>query len=142
MAGVNSLNIPLEIAAPTTGMVPAVLHELLDHLRLLAEKGTTHVIDLSGLPMSDHDREELKSRLGEGEINIELSALGRSRINETRYNGIWWISHYSGDGNLVAELIEIAAVPEIVRSHPDDIRQSIEELSRNIQTEHQEQHDE
>lgn len=127
------LNIPVEIAQPSTGMAQAVLHELKDHLQALLEQNKSHVIDISSLPLSDTDKKELESVLGQGEISAVLSALGESRIVETHYHGIWWIKHFADNGALVSELIEITQVPEILHSHPDDIQQSIKQISKLVQ---------
>ena len=139
MAELNSLDIPVEIAQPSTGMADAVLHELLNHLRAFIDSNQSHVIDLSSLPMSETDKRDLEERLGQGEIRAVLSSMGDSKIFETNYSGIWWIKHYTTDEVLIAEFIEITAVPEILRSHDDDIRQSITELEKLIQLEQQEQ---
>ena len=71
--------------------------------------------------------------------NILLSPIVDSKIFETNYSGIWWIKHYTTDGVLIAEFIEITNVPDILKSHDDDIQQSITELEKLIQLEQQEQ---
>ncbi|MCP4075641.1 MAG: hydrogenase expression/formation protein [Gammaproteobacteria bacterium] len=128
-----AIEIPLEIAEPTTGMVQAVLRELLEHVELLAESGQQHVIDLTSLPLNDSDKRELENVLGKGEISVTLSTLGDSRIIETGINGIWWIKHFSPNEKLLAELIEITPFPEIIKSHPDDIKQAVFELKKLIE---------
>ena len=139
MAELNSLNIPVELAQPSTGLADAVLHELLDHLRKFLETHDAHIIDLSSLPLSEADKRDLENQLGQGEIQAVLSTMGDSKIFETNYSGIWWIKHYTTDGVLIAEFIEITTVPDILKSHDDDIQQSITELEKLIQLEQQEQ---
>lgn len=128
----NSLDIPLEIAEPTSGMAQAILTELYDHLSGLASSGTRHVIDLTSLPMSETDKRELESLLGRGEVSVTLKTIGDSEIFETGYCGIWWIKHYTADKKLISELLEITTVPEIIKSHPDDIKKSVDELMKLI----------
>jgi hydrogenase-1 operon protein HyaF len=128
----NRFELPIEIAEPTTGMAQAVLSELANHLPALSSAGTPHVIDLTSLPMNDSDKKELEALLGKGEVSITLSTIGDSQIYETGYNGIWWIKHYSADNQLLSELIEINRVPEIIKSHPDDIKNSIVEIKNLI----------
>ena len=124
----TSLQIPIEVAAPSTGMAQAILTELVNHMQQLVDTGASHVIDLASLPMSDTDKQELESLLGKGEVTITLHTLGDSHIFETAFSGIWWIKHYTADQHLISELIEIATVPEIIRSHPEDIRKSSQDL--------------
>lgn len=104
-----------------TGMAQALLSELHDHLKTLSEQGASNSIDLRSLPMNQADREQLADFLGRGEVEIRLNTIGHSLIYETSYTGIWWITHYGDDENIVSELIEITRIPEIVISHPDDI---------------------
>jgi len=127
----NPIELPIEIAQPRTGLAQAVLAELSEHLPALVESDTPHVIDLTSLPMTDSDKRELESLLGKGEVSITVSTIGDSQIFETGFNGIWWVKHYSSDAKLLSELIEITRVPEIIKSHSDDIEQSAIEL-RNL----------
>jgi hydrogenase-1 operon protein HyaF len=134
MATVNSFNIPIEITQASTGMAQAVLFEIAEYLQDLAENGQRHVIDLSSLPMSDVDKQELETLLGTGEVRITLQTIGESSIHETRYSGVWWIKHYNPERQLLSELLEIARIPEIVQSHPEDIRQSAQDIRIYTQT--------
>ena len=135
----SAINIPVEIAQPSTGMAQAVMHELHDHLQDLLDNNVTNVIDLSSLPLSEADKRELENNLGRGEISLTLDSFGNSTIHETAYSGIWWIKHYTEDGILVAELIEICRIPDIAQSHRDDIQQSLQQLNTHIQTETQQE---
>lgn len=128
----TSLDIPVEVAGPTTGMVQAILAELNDHLPELASSGKQHVIDLTSLPMTESDKRELETRLGRGELSITLSTIGDSQIFETGYSGVWWVKHYTSEQKLISELIEVTRVPEIILSHPDDIGKSAVELNKII----------
>ena len=127
-----SLDLPVEVAEPRTGMAQAVFNELADQLQALAERGARHVIDLTSLPMTSTDRQELADMLGQGEVRITLSTIGDSQIYETAYSGIWWIKHYSADQKLLSELIEVTALPEIIASQSEDIQQSAEAIKKII----------
>lgn len=132
MANINPIELPVEVAEPGTGMARAVLSELVEHLQLLAEQGLQHVIDLTSLPMNSTDKRELEDLLGRGEVSVILSTIGDSQIFETRYSGIWWIKHYTVDQQLISELIEITQIPEIIKSHSDDIQQAADEIKKII----------
>lgn len=127
-----SLEIPVEIGAPTTGMAQAVLAELNEHLTELSFSGRQHVIDLTSLPMNDSDKRELELFLGRGEVAVTLQTMGDSQVFETGYSGIWWIKHYNADNQLIAELLEITTLPEIIKSHPEDVQASAVELKKLI----------
>lgn len=132
-------NQPSELAIPVllqgtavepTGMARAVLKELEAHLACLLETGEGGSVDLRRLPLGPADRDWLQRRLGEGEVRIEFEAEGRSHITETGLAGVWWVRHYDGTEALVAELIEVAWVPQILPAHPDDVRAALERLQR------------
>ncbi len=126
------IDIPVTIAEPSTGMSKAVLSELFEQLLVLEQTGQSHVIDLNSLPMSDSDKQGLEKLLGKGEVSITLSTIGDSQIFETAYSGIWWVKHFSPDEKLLAELIEITIIPEIIKSHPDDIKHAVNALKKII----------
>lgn len=134
----NLLNIPLEISEPNTGMAKAVLSELFEHLQELAVSSKPHMIDLTSLPMTNSDKQELAKLLGQGEVTITLSTIGESLIHETAFSGVWWIKHYTHDQKLISELIEITPVPGIIKSHPDDIQHAADELKKIIDNDEQE----
>ena len=79
------------------------------------------VIDLLSLPMSAEDRSELERVLGEGEVRATIQAEGLSVLRETGISGVWWVEHRGAQGELVAELLEVARVPAILESVPDEI---------------------
>ncbi len=132
----------VEVIEPKTGMIQAVLSELVEQLQELADHAKQHVIDLSSLPLTTSDKKELEKLLGQGEVQATLSTLGKSQIIETAYHGVWWIKHYSPDEKLLSELIEITSIPEIIKSHPEDIRQAAYEITNiSVNTEQERRHE-
>lgn len=107
--------------AMRTGMVQSLLHEIALHLSRLVRSGEENAIDLRSLPMTQAERDELEGVLGRGDVEVTLNAAGESEIWETRYAGVWWIRHYSGDGRIAAEAIEITPIPKILTTHASDI---------------------
>ena len=103
------------------GGVQAILSELMTLLDRLARTEKGGLIDLRSLPMSGVDRATLKQTLGDGEICATLDAQGLSTFQETSVPGIWWIEHRDGSGELIAELLEVAAVPGLLVCAPDEI---------------------
>lgn len=110
----------------------ALLVELEHLLEELVKEGREGSIDLRSLPMSPRDLEFLRETLGQGEVEVEVNALGPSRIHETAIHGIWWVRHYNSNDEVMAEFLEITHCPDIIRAHPADVRDSLEALRGKI----------
>jgi hydrogenase-1 operon protein HyaF len=119
-------DIPIRLEAPPAdgglgGGVTALLTELATLLEHFAEGEESAAIDLRSLPMGPQDRALLQRALGEGEVRATIDAEGVSTIRETRIGGVWWVEHRNGQGELIAELLEVTRVPAILASAPDEI---------------------
>ena len=112
----------------SVGNIRALHAEIAACLEKLAETGETGIIDLNSLPFAPGEYEQLRQALGQGEVSARIEAIGPSEIIETRYPGVWWVTHYNVEGDIVADLIEISWIPEIMKSQPDDIRTGLELL--------------
>jgi hydrogenase-1 operon protein HyaF len=123
---------PASLTATRTGMARSLLHEIARHLSKLEGCGEASAIDLRSLPMTQADREELEELLGCGDVDITLKAAGKSEIWETRFSGVWWVRHFSGDDRIAAETIEITSIPEILIAHRSDISAASKRLEREI----------
>lgn len=110
--------------ATATGMARSLLTEISQLLNNLSERGESASISLRGLPMTGADREQLEELLGRGEVHAELDLSGTSEVWETRFPGVWWIRHQGLDGKIACEEIAITPIPDILKTHPDDIRSS------------------
>lgn len=128
----KSLNIPVEVTQPPTGMTEAVLSELAEHLKNLIDNDTSYVIDVNSLPLSDIDIAQLEHRLGKGEVEVNLNTIGESHIFETAYNGIWWVKHYTPEKVLISQFIEITTIPHIIKSQPEDSKLALSRLLANL----------
>jgi len=116
-----------------TGMAQALLHEIAEHLGRLASTGREARIDLRSLPLTEADLRELEELLGRGEVSAELEVIGPSSLRETSYPGVWWVRHFGANGQAAAEEIAITPLPDILRSHEDDIRDAAARLRRALQ---------
>jgi hydrogenase-1 operon protein HyaF len=101
-------------------------------LEALASGGKAATIDLRSLPMSPQDRSELQSALGEGELQATLAADGTSTLRETGVSGVWWIEHRDRDGELIAELIEVATIPAILEASLDEVAAGARSLRQRL----------
>jgi len=134
--------IPVAGAAPPCeareiGGIGPILAEIAALLERLDAGGEPGSIDLRGLPMSPGEYGELRSTLGVGEVRATVDAMGASEVYETLVPGVWWVLHRGPDGETTAQFIEVTRVPEILRTHPDDvaagrrrIRELLDEISK------------
>ena len=128
-------SVAVEPLIPVGGLgggVVAILSEFVTLLDRLVGGESPGAIDVRSLPMSPLDRTELQRALGAGEVQATLDAQGRSTIRETRVSGVWWIEHFDQQGELIAEMIEVARVPAILSSAPDEIAASARDLRARI----------
>ena len=129
----------LDASAPcqtslNTGMAWSLLSEIRTLLGRLADGGETSAIDLRSIPLTEADRTQLEELLGRGEVNASLDVLGKTKIWETGYTGVWWIRHMGAENQVSSEEIAITPVPDILRAHPVDIVTAAERLDTILQT--------
>jgi hydrogenase-1 operon protein HyaF len=138
MARVTRLHeIPIAIELPGMGLTgngDALLREIATQLDKLLATGETGMIDLRGLPLSPADYDYLREMLGQGEMAAQLHAIGPTEIVETRYPGVWWITHRNVDDSIVAEVIEVTFLPEIMKSQTEDVREGLARLHQTLDT--------
>ncbi len=117
------LTIPIHPApAPASAdSARALLHQLADLLASLAAGGEGGLIDLRGLPLTPDDFALLRETLGEGEVRAEIDSFGTSTVRETGIAGIWWQTHRNAEGETVTEMLEVAQIPALLCSQPEDI---------------------
>lgn len=134
----NLQGIPIKIEteeAYSIGNLRALLTEIAAHLEKLVRDGATGSIDLNSLPFAPGEYEQLRQLLGQGEVSAHIEAIGPSEVVETRYPGVWWVTHYNVEGDIVADTLEITTIPEIIRSQPEDIVTGLELLRAQLNDE-------
>lgn len=131
-------NISIRVEAETgysVGSLRALLAEIAAHLETLARDGASGSIDLNSLPFAPGEYEQLRQLLGQGEVSAHIEAIGPSEVIETRYPGVWWVTHYNVEGDIVADMLEITDIPAIIRSQPEDIAGGLELLRAQLNDE-------
>jgi hydrogenase-1 operon protein HyaF len=103
------------------GGVAAILSQLVSLLEALARGNSSALVDLRSLPMSPQDRIELQRVLGQGEVTATVNADGLTQIRETGISGVWWVEHFDRHKAMIAEMIEVALVPQLLASGADEI---------------------
>lgn len=125
--------LSIEVPEVQTGNLAPLLHEMRHALSLLLETGETTIIDLRGLPMAPGEQERLLNFLGKGEISAELDALGRSEIIETRFPGIWLITHYNTNKEIMGKFIEVTRMPAILETQDADVQDALSSLNDKLE---------
>jgi hydrogenase-1 operon protein HyaF len=113
-------------------MAQAVMHEVAERLGNLDKEGTESAVDLRSLPLTDADLAELEEQLGKGEVLADLNVIGHTRIWETAYAGVWWIRHFGANEQTASEEIAITPLPEILKTHPEDISAAADRLRQEL----------
>lgn len=130
------ISIPIRIdgctSAMSTGNVLPILYEIKHALQVLMEQGGESVIDLGSIPMAPGDEAALESFLGRGEVNASLDSLGNSEIRETRFSGVWLITHFNENDERIGRFIEITTMPEILKSQVQDISAALTAIDKQI----------
>jgi hydrogenase-1 operon protein HyaF len=114
----------------------ALLNEIATLLQKLLDKGEGGSIDLSGLSLTEEDYDLLEDVLGEGEVNADVNSLGATQVAESGVPGVWWVTHYDADDEIMAEFIEVAWCPEILLAPQEDVQSGLDALRARLLEEH------
>jgi hydrogenase-1 operon protein HyaF len=127
----NEADLPqfnIQIGNELTWNVKPILHEIRHALRKLLETGESSIIDLRSIPLAPGEEDTIIDTLGCGEVHAKLNALGPSEIYETRFAGVWLITHFNEENSIISRFIEITVFPDILKSQSDDMTFSLDLL--------------
>ena len=111
----------------------AIMHEIHALMERLLREGAGGTIDLRSLPaINPASLGLLEKRLSLGEVSAEVKAVGRTNVHETAYAGVWWLVHRNSREDIVTESIEVALVPDILKSQRNDIERSLKMLGSSL----------
>jgi len=122
---------------PTHNTLP-LLHEIRHALQRLIDTGETTIIDLRALPLTGAEEQQLENLLGQGEVDCRIEALGKSSVRETAIPGVWLVSHFNTEEELMAKSIEITPVPSILPSDTGGMREGLTTIATLLEQEKQE----
>ena len=128
----------IQIGNDLTWNVMPLLHEVKHALNKPIESGETTVIDLRSIPLAPGEEEKILQTLGTGEVAAQLNALGPSEIIETQYAGVWIITHFNDEEDIVGRFIEVTKMPEILCSQREDIIAACESLDKTLEEDNNE----
>lgn len=131
MKGLAGIPVKVELTRGTfaSGNVEPLLHEVGHALQRLAELGQASIIDLRGVPLAPGEEDRILEFLGEGEVRAQFEANGLSTVNESRFPGVWVVTHHDAAGDIMSRLIEITRTPEILSSQVEELRDSCERFA-------------
>jgi len=116
----------------STGNVEPLLHEVRHALQRWLDDGEVTVIDLRSIPMGPGEEDRIIGELGRGEVQARMSALGPSEIFETRFPGVWLVTHWNNDEEVIGKFIEICDMPRLLKAQEEDIREGLELLDTHL----------
>ena len=61
-----------------------------------------------------------------------LDALGPSEIIETRFAGVWLVSHFNENESIVSRFIEVTQMPDVLKSQAEDITLALDALETEL----------
>jgi hydrogenase-1 operon protein HyaF len=122
----------IHIGDELTQNVKPLLHEIKHALDNLIETGQDSIIDLRSIPLAPGEEDLILNTLGRGEVLAQLNALGLSEIIETQYAGVWIVTHYNDEKNIISRFIEVTTIPEILCSQTEDIMAAYSSLTLDL----------
>ena len=118
--------------APTRNTLP-LLHEVKHALHKLINIDESTIIDLRSIPLAPGEEDKILSTLGSGEVQVHLDALGPSEIIETTYAGVWIVTHYNDENQIISRFIEISKIPDILASQSEDITAAYKRITSDLE---------
>ena len=133
MSGIEGIGIKVISTAPqvegaASGSTMGILQQIADMLEALAATGATGMIDLQDAQLAPQEYEMLREALAEGEVHAVIDAVEPAEVRETIYPGVWWFTQYNVEGDIVADIIEVTALPEVLKAHADDVADGLARL--------------
>ena len=126
MSALDSIAIAVATPRPAQewGNALPILHEIRHGLERLAASGEPTVIDLRAIPFGPGDEARLLERLGRGEVEAKIHALGETLIRETAIPAVWLLDFLNAEGERIALHLEIARVPGLLLTQPEDLAEA------------------
>lgn len=133
----NPANVPqfnIHSGNELTLNVEPILHEIRHALKKLVDRGENSIIDLRSIPLAPGEEETIIRTLGKGEVDAKLNALGPSEIYESRFAGVWIVTHFNENDSIVSRFIEVTVFPDVLKSQHEDVVHSLQGLTEELGT--------
>lgn len=133
MPQTDTPELKVEVGEVFTHNVLPLLHEIRHALAHLLETGETGLIDLRSIPLAPGEAEQIEETLGTGEVQAVLDAMGPSEVRETVFPGVWLVTHYNYDKQVMGKFIEITRIPSLLTSQDDDMKEGLQQLDERLE---------
>lgn len=133
MSDPGAVKFNIQSGDDLTFNVKPLLHEVKHALDNLIETGHTTIIDLRSIPLAPGEEDKILHTLGQGEVKAQLNALGLSEVIETQYAGVWTVTHYNDEQEIISRFIEVTTMPEILCSQTEDIMAAYSRLAITVE---------
>lgn len=132
MSALDSIAIAVEVPRPAQewGNALPILHEIRHGLERLAATGEPTLIDLRAIPFGPGDEARLLERLGRGEVEARIHALGETLIRETAIPAVWLVDFLNAEGERIALHLQIDRIPGLLMTQPEDLAEAPARLDR------------
>lgn len=126
MSALDSIAIAVEVPRPAQewGNALPILHEIRHGLERLAATGEPTLIDLRAIPFGPGDEARLLERLGRGEVEARIHALGETLIRETAIPAVWLVDFLNAEGERIALHLQIDRIPGLLMTQPEDLAEA------------------
>ncbi|WP_066709518.1 hydrogenase expression/formation protein [Curvibacter delicatus] len=107
---------------------PLLVDEVRDQVARWQPGQTSHVINLTLLPVTPEDIGFLDHQLGTGRVLLLSRGYGNCRISNTRLPHCWRVVYYNSMDKAILNTVEVVDMPEVAMAAPEDLRDSHERL--------------
>lgn len=114
---------------PNVQNAPLLVDEVRDQVARWQPGHTSHVINLTLLPVTPEDIGFLDHQLGTGRVLLLSRGYGNCRISNTRLPHCWRVVYYNSMDKVILNTVEVVDMPEVAMAAPEDLRDSHERLS-------------
>lgn len=113
---------------PNVQNAPLLVEEVRDQVARWQPGRSSHVINLTLLPVTPEDIGFLDHQLGTGRVLLLSRGYGNCRISNTRLPHCWRVVYYNSMDKVILNTVEVVDMPEVAMAAPEDLRDSHERL--------------
>lgn len=113
---------------PNVQNAPLLVEEVRDQVARWQPGQTSHVINLTLLPVTPEDIGFLDHQLGTGRVLLLSRGYGNCRISNSRLPNCWRVVYYNSMDKVILNTVEVVDMPEVAMAAPEDLRDSHERL--------------
>jgi hydrogenase-1 operon protein HyaF len=128
VSGIDSIPVRVEGGDGSTHNLRPLLLQVEHALKELRDGGQGTVIDLSAMPFSEQDEQDLRRVLGQGEVIARVDAFGPSQIQETAVSGVWLVEHLDAEEKRLMLHVEITRIPTMLVTPAEDIDDGVDAM--------------